>query len=121
MRRPLRVCSLKILGALLVPASLAISQTADSQDLALAESDVRAPAVAPTEQGHNAALGGQVVGQRQSQKAGIADASPLNRIYNRLQNRVENRLRTRIDRTYRPQTNGPSPYEVSESQSRKKQ
>jgi hypothetical protein len=122
MRRRFRVRFLRAVGlTLIIPTAPAISQTGGSQDPPFAVPNWRTPPIHPTEQGHNAAVGEQIVGQRQLKTAGVADAGPLNRIDNRVQNRIQNRLRTRIDEGYRPQANASSPYEISEAQSRKKQ
>lgn len=72
---------------------------------------------APTRIGNTADTGSGEVGQRQTREA-APNIRPLGRIDNRIDNRVQNRIRNRIDRTYDPQANATSPFEVAGEQAK---
>lgn len=70
------------------------------------------PSSTSTRIGNTASTGSGEVGQRQTRGA-APNFKPLDRIDNRIANRVQSRIRNRIDRTYDPQSNAASPFEVA--------
>jgi len=67
--------------------------------------------------GNTADTGNGEVGQRQTREA-APNVKPLGRIDSRIANRVQSRIRNRIDRTYDPQANATSPFEIAGEQTK---
>jgi hypothetical protein len=79
----------------------------------------RSTSTGPASAGHNARSSIGEVGQRQTREDAFRQQTqPMARIDSRIRNRIQSRLRTRIDRTYDPQANATSPFDVATEETR---